>query len=301
MKLFSILTRHRAGGNARRAGSKFESFDFSPERFECSLSSMAHSGQCEDLFLNRYAREELMDLLRWSGIIGLCASKGYHEPVVSTGKDNAGIHRFRLYDGREVPERLLMEVRLSELVYSPDPALTGGVVGPGRYNALAVEWLMLQSPRERFSAGRPRLPGQEHPGLGGVDMIARLLETIAGDLSVSAVLDVPSHFHAAVMYSRRFRFTDPAREGIMQGVLRDLGAHPLADLSWAFVTGDIRDARTGEPVPYEPSEQILPVDEKLAHYVTSKKYRQAAEKAMNVRHYTVDLEAMRKKRKSIKE
>ena len=124
------------------------------------------------------------------------------------------------------------------------------------------------------------------------------MENFAHDLAASAVLDVPSHFHAAVMYSRRFRFTDPAHEGMMQGVMRDLGKHSLADLSWGFVTGTILDARTGEPVPYGPSEQILPIDKDLARYLASRTYRLAAKRAMNARHYAIDIDTMMKKRKA---
>jgi len=304
MKLFEMLSRKRPGhgGVQRRnpTGSKYEHFDFTPDRFECSLSSLSHSRECEGLFLDRYSRDEVMQLLRTVGIADLCAAKGYRDLLITIAKDNNRIHRFRLYDGKESPGRLLMELRLSELVYTPDPAMTGGAIKPQRYNAMAVEWLTLQSPRDHFTTDRPRLPAQDRPGLGGVVQIARLLETLAGELSVSAVLDVPSHFHAAVMYSRQFHFTDPKREGMMLGVLRDLGNHSLADLSWAFVTGDIRDTRTGEPVSYLPSEQVLPVDAGLAHYFTSRYYRQASDEAMHARHYTIDIKKMREKRKTIK-
>jgi hypothetical protein len=293
MRLFTILKRKFR----KQTGSKFEQFEFTPERFECGLRSLSHAGTCDDLFLNRYSRGELMALVDRVGLTELCASKGYHDPFITVGKDDSQIHHFKLYDGKETPGRLLMELSLSELVYKPDPALTGGVIDQRRYNALAIEWLMMQSPRDRFTAERPRLPGQEHPGLGGVDCMARLMENLAGDLAASAVLDVPSHFHSAVMYSRRFHFTDPAQEGMMLGVLRDLGAHSLTDLSWAFATGNIYDAHTGGPVPYKPSEQILPVEEDLARYLTSRKYRQALERAMNARHYTIDIDKMKKKRK----
>ncbi len=302
MRLIELLTGKPTGraGNDRRnkPGSKFDNFDFTPDRFECSLSSLSHSRVCEDLFLDRYTNDELIALLSRIGITGLCVARGYRDPILTIGKDDNRIHRFRLYDGKESPGRLLMELRLSELVYTPDPGMTGGVIGTRRYNAMAVEWLSLQSPLDRFTADRPRLPGQEHPGLGGVEQITRLLETLAGGLSVSAVLDVPSHFHAAVMYSRRFRFTDPVREGMMLGVLRDLGDHSLADLSWAFVTGDIRDAHTGEPVPYVPSEQVLPLDADLSRYFNSRHYRQASKQAMNARHYAIDIGSMKKKRKA---
>jgi hypothetical protein len=304
MRLFKTMFRKNQGGTGsdRResTGSKFEHFDFGPGRFECSLRSLSHTGTCEDLFLNHYTKDELMALIGRAGITELCASKGYHDPLITLRTDDSQIHHFKLYDGKETPGRLLMALSLSELGYRPDPAMTGSVIDQRRYNALAIEWLMMQSPRDRFNAERPRLPGQEHPGLGGVDCMTRLMENLAGDLAASAVLDVPSHFHAAVMYSRRFHFTDPAQEGMILGVLHDLGVHSLADLSWAFVTGSIFDADTGDPVPYKPSEQILPVDESLARYLTSRTYRQAVEHAMNSRHYSIDLDTMKKMRKNIK-
>ncbi len=290
-RLFASLSREKK----RREGSKFETYDFSPERFECTMASFSGAAVCQDLFLNRYEERELLDMIEAVGLAGFLRQEGFTKPLIRIDRDPNNIHYLKLYHDRADPERLLMDLRLSQIIYTPGTKSARAIAPGGRFNVLAIEWITLRNPRRQFTAGRPRLPGQDRPGLGGVRFLGPLVETIARDLVADAVLDVPEHFHAAVMYSKYFTYLDPAREGMVRGVLRDLGSHPLALLSRAFVEGAILDAATGKAVPFEPSEQILPIAEGLIDHFASRDYRGRVEKEMNGKKYILDVDRMEEK------
>ena len=255
------------------AGSRFETYDFGEERFECTISSFSGTSACQDLFLNRYDHGEICEIVERIGLMEHLRGKGFPKPLVQVDRSPEQMHYLRIYQGRAAPGSLLVDLRLSQMIYTPEERLVRGIVRERQYKALAVEWLSLQNPRGRFTPEYPRLPGQNHPGLGAVRHISQLLELFARDLSADAVLDVPEQFHAAVMYSRKFSYMDPACEGMMRAVLRDLGSHPLADLSWGFITGTIAESKSGEPLAYRPSEQLLPMAESLGRYFDSREYR----------------------------
>lgn len=290
--------RRKKPSRDQSAGSRFETYDFGEERFECTMSSFSGTDACQELFLNRYTQEEIFEMARGTGLIDYLRERGFPGPLVQIDRSPENMHYLRIYQGRAAPGSLLVDLRLSQMIYSPEERHVRGIIRERQYKALAVEWLSLQDPRGRFTPERPSLPGQTRPGLGAVRHIARLLERFARDLSADTVLDVPEQFHAAVMYSRTFSFMDPDREGMMRAVLRDLGSRPLADLSWGFVTGAITDRKTGEPVAYRPSEQLLPMAESLGRYFASREYRGRVRDAAEKLRVVFDRDRMIRLRKA---
>jgi hypothetical protein len=278
--MFHRFSRPGGAGRKKTRGSKYERFDFSPGRFECTLSALSNAGACEGLFLNNYTSQHIREIMDRVGLTAHLRDAGFPRLSLETSRDEGEIHRLRVYSGSPSTARLVIEIRLSEIIFSPDERQLRGIIKERRFKVIAVEWLNFQNPRGSFTPERPRLPGQARPGLGAVRYIAPLMETFAGDLGADAILDVPEHFHSAVMYSRSFKYVDPEREGLMRAVLRDLESYPLADLSWGFVTGTILDAVTNRPLAHEPSEQVLPIAESLAHYFSSREYAHRVEKAM---------------------
>lgn len=277
------------------SGSRFEGIDLGGGRFECTLSSVSNTGECADLFLDVYSPDDLRDILARAGIAGHLAGKGISDPFIETEKDEAGIHHLRVYRDRPSPKRLLIDLRLSRLVYAPEERLLSGIIQERRFNAIAIEWVCFQDPRASFTAERPRLPGQTYPGLGTVRFLAPLLLLFAQELGVDAILDVPERYHSAVMYSKNFMFIDPEREGMLRAAIRDLGEFPLAEVSRAFESGLVRDARTGAPIAYEPSVQILPYGKELTRYFSSKKYRARVKAAAQRSMLVLERRAVREK------
>jgi hypothetical protein len=139
--------------------------------------------------------------------------------------------------------------RLLELVVRRDRLVPLDVPGLPRldtaFDVLTVDWLLLQDPLAQFPSERPRLPGQEHPGLGIGERVLELLYRIVERLGLHALVTVAEHFHNAVLYARELPFFDPVHGGrlrALQSYLMDHERLTLAQASWAIEWGLVRGA-----------------------------------------------------------
>ncbi|HET9553643.1 MAG TPA: histone deacetylase, partial [Anaeromyxobacteraceae bacterium] len=117
---------------------------------------------------------------------------------------------------------------------------------------LYVHWLSLRNPRARFSERRPRLPGQEVPGLGLAREAATMLARMAVRLGLGGVAFRPSHFHLAYSARHAFAFVDPERQGRFEALVRDLAHLPLLEATKLVTDG--RVLMNGEPYAWEADE-----------------------------------------------
>jgi acetoin utilization deacetylase AcuC-like enzyme len=119
-------------------------------------------------------------------------------------------------------------------------------------DALYIHWLSLRNPRAVFSDRRPRLPGQEVPGLGISREIGTMLALMAARLGLGAVVFRPAHFHTAYAARHAFQFVDPDRQGRFEALLRDLAGVPLLEATTAIAEGRVR--MDGAPYTWEADE-----------------------------------------------
>ncbi len=98
-------------------------------------------------------------------------------------------------------------------------------------DTLFIEWLTLRDPRVPFATNKPRLPGQDAPGLGLGEQALVLIRALAERASFDGVSLVPSHFHVAWMVRDRFFFLDPTREGRFRAVIEGTLRQPLHRVS----------------------------------------------------------------------
>jgi acetoin utilization deacetylase AcuC-like enzyme len=117
---------------------------------------------------------------------------------------------------------------------------------------LYVHWLSLRNPRAQFSARRPRLPGQDMPGLGLSREIGTLLARMAIRLGLGAVVFRPAHYHTAYAARHEFQFVDPDRQGRFEALVRDLVGVPLLEATVAVAEGKVR--MNGAPYRWEADE-----------------------------------------------
>lgn len=141
---------------------------------------------------------------------------------------------------------------------------------------LAVDWLLLQNPRARFTPARPALPGQTHPGLGMLRETMAATMLICDRLKLAGVLVTPSHFHAAAQARTELRFLEPQREGLFRSFQQALRALPLGEATRAASDGRVHDAATGAVVRWIPSAMILPIAAGLRELFASPDYERAA-------------------------
>ncbi|HOS96979.1 MAG TPA: hypothetical protein PLU54_04930, partial [Deltaproteobacteria bacterium] len=153
-------------------------------------------------------------------------------------------------------------------------------------------------PRAQFTPDKPRLPGQQYPGLGGLKNMQDFLYKLGKLTGKDAIVDVPEYFHSAAIYSRlyteiydrMYAFFSPVDAGIMQAVLRDITERPLAEISFAIAFDCLLDRRTGAQVKWRPSEQVYPITKKLHRYVEDEQYKRIVLQTMDERAFAMDWE-----------
>jgi acetoin utilization deacetylase AcuC-like enzyme len=118
--------------------------------------------------------------------------------------------------------------------------------------ALYVHWLSLRNPRAQFSERRPRLPGQEVPGLGLAREIGTMLALMAIRLGLGGVVFRPAHYHTAYAGRHAFQFVDAERQGRFEALVRDLEGVPLLEATTAVAEGKVR--MNGAPYLWEADE-----------------------------------------------
>jgi len=190
------------------------------------------------LLLGFYTASGMEHALFRYGIFEQLERMGYRHFRVAF--DTAGLgERMRLYGEADAREHLLVELVLEKR------RVEGADV-------LYVHWLSLRNPRAQFSERRPRLPGQEVPGLGLAREAGSMLARMAVRLGLSGVVIRPAHYHMAYAARHEFAFVDPGRQGRFEAVVRDLGERPLLETTVAMAEGRVR--MNGEPYAWEADE-----------------------------------------------
>ena len=245
-----------------------------------------------NLLFGRFDDEAVRDRLSRAGILEGLAARGYPDPMLALECEDPADQRISLFAGRISRERLLLEARLELCRFRLRKA-----VGPfeegASFRMLTIHWLSLSDPDRPFSPARPRLPGQQRPGLGLMPQSLALLKILGRELSIDGVLDVPDHFHTALFYSRAFRFLEPESEGRFQAIARDLRGIPLALASEAAETGCLIDASTGETLAWEPAEQVMPIRGSLRGHIRSEDYLRLRDQASSALRVSVDWDLYR--------
>jgi len=211
------------------------------------------------------------------GLLDRVRAAGYSNLSLEFDLDRSSGQTVRLLAGGESPA-LLAEIR----VRRDSTTLKG-------FELLAVEWLLLQNPRAEFTHGRPRLPGQNHPGLGLLREVAALLVLACEQLRFDGLSLVPGQFHIVALGHSLFHFLSPEDEGRFRALRSALRALPLREAIRAIEEKRVIESGTGMPFSWEPTTLILPVSDRLRNRILDPEYeRQAREAASNygfeVRH-----------------
>lgn len=176
-------------------------------------------------------------------------------------------------------------VRLIELVVRRDRLVPHEIAGlpklDGAFDVLTVDWLLLQDPLARFTRERPRLPGQQAPGLGIGERVLELLYRIVDRLRLEALVTVAEYAHNAILYARELPFFDPAPGGRLRALERALMQREgltLAQASWAVEWGCVRTADDAV-LRWKGDAQLRPVARRLLHWTSSEEHEELTERA----------------------
>jgi len=258
-----------------------------------------HTSTAEKRFLRTYTAADLMSLVTKVGLEEHLSKQGLSGIFVTTDLDQNGVNYMKLYWKKEKPENILFDLRLSETKFVPDKRFFEDPEKVMAYDMILIEWLSAQNPLTQFDGGKPQLPGQSRPGLGVLRYCFDMMYIVAREVIKDGFLDIPDHFHGAVMYSKKFKFFDPAHEGVLRALMRDLKDYPLYDISWGIMTGTIIEEYKNEPQPYDPSEQIFYVSERMKSYFHSGKYRSTYNKYYRRKKFRFEYDLMVSKRDEI--
>jgi len=236
-----------AGISAELLASDLGDSDFKAEDLEEALG-LSPERRRQRLLLGYYTAVGLEHALYRYGVLDYLVRIGFG--ALRVGLDRSGLgERMRVF-GRtlgpggalEGEEQLLIELVLERR------HLHGAEV-------LYVHWLSLRHPRAHFSPLRPRLPGQDVPGLGLAREMGELLALMARRLGLAAVVFRPAHYHTAYTARHNFTFGDPERQGRFEALVRDLAAITLLEATTAVSEG--RVLLGGGAYSWEADEMIL--------------------------------------------
>lgn len=199
-------------------------------------------------------------ILDRTGILAELRSRGFPSPTVEVTAEGGLAPTVRIF-GDETRTQVVIEFRVDR----------NQRVIPG-LEVLFVEWLLLQNPVGDFTADRPRLPGQDHPGLGMFGQIAGLLVAMTDALRLAGVAFLPANYYLAVLSRHHLRFAHPADQAKFEALIAVLGHLSLADASGALAGGWVRDENTGEQVQWEPAPMVIPHGDAMRKRVESPEY-----------------------------
>jgi len=190
--------------------------------------------------LDYYTAEGLEYALYRYGLLPHLQRLGYGDFEVKLDEQDSG-DRIVLTGRADDEVHVLVELVLSRKVVGED-------------TLLFVHWLNLRHPRAAFGPRRPKLPGQDVPGLGMVRDVVTMLHQAAERLHLAGLCYQPAYLHTAFVGRRHFRYLDPGRQGRFLALLRDLAGVPLVKLTNALSDG--RVTLNGEPYIWEPGLMV---------------------------------------------
>lgn len=197
--------------------------------------------------LGFYTAEGVEYGLHRHGLLDQVRRLGYSDLRVELARVGVG-DRMRLLGTADGREHVLVEGVYERQVVA-DPAGRGPVA-----TVLFVHWLNLRHPRGSFSDRRPRLPGQDAPGLGMAREAGEVLALMCDRLELDGVGLRPSWFHVAYACRYRFRFVDPVRQGRFEALVRDLAHLALLEATHALAEGKV--TLDGQVYAWEPDLMV---------------------------------------------
>lgn len=238
---YDPLSRRFRHISAQLIAAELGETEFTAADLEESLGLRFQRGRQPLLLLGYYTAAGLEHALYRYGVLDHLRRVGYGGFRVALDHTPPG-ERMRLFGRAAGEEHLLMEAVLERR------RMAGADV-------LYVHWLSLRNPRAQFSELRPRLPGQEVPGLGMAREIGEMMGLMARRLDTAAVVFRPAHYHTAFPARHNFAFLDAARQGRFQALVRDLAGVPLREATTAIAEG--RVLMDGEPYAWEADEMAI--------------------------------------------
>ena len=128
---------------------------------------------------------------------------------------------------------------------------------------LYIDWFTLRNPKTDFKPEKPRLPGQEVPGLGMSKEAIEILFIMARRLNLDGVQFKPSWYHIAYAMRHYFQFNKIERQAKFLALIRDTKEHPLLHVTIALSKDLV--LMNDEPYQWEADKMLSRADQTQLH------------------------------------
>ena len=229
--------------------------------------------------------------LREFGVFSLIEDLGYRDLEVNISGD-VWTQDLRIHGQGQGGQHLVAEGRFRRSAWKPpkDNPLRREMA-LGELHVIFIEWFLLQNPLADFTPDRPRLPGQQHPGLGIRDEVMEVLYAVARRLDLEAYLAKAKLFHNAFMYSPMFFFVDHRRQAELMAIRQAGQGRSLRDITLAVEAGLLRDGQ-GQVFQWTGDLMIHPLSEALEEAFSRCGYRRKVEELAEQLDFVFDWPAL---------
>lgn len=206
------------------------------------LASALGMGPKIPRLLGYYTRPGLEYALHRLGLLTELERMGFERPRVELQADHYP-HSVRILAPVRGRDEALVEIALSHRNFD-------------RWNTLFVDWLSLRDPRVPFSAERPRMPGQDAPGLGMMREVAHILLRVSERLDLDGLSFVPSWYHIAWFSREHWIHLDPEDRGLFAAFQAHLARLPLLEATRLLAHEGIC-TEDGRVLKWTPSPMVV--------------------------------------------
>jgi hypothetical protein len=249
-------------------------------------------GSC--LFLGRYALAEVEAVLKRRNFFKDAKKKKLWPLKFRLDFSEFPIQRFQIYIQEEIPQNLVVDLKIREGTFQPKQKLSSLFPLPS-FQFLILEWLTLQNPLQEFSGERIPLPGQKHPGLSLGKKVLDIFVYLARINRVDGLLAYPAYFHNALLFCRNFQFLNPQKQAEVQVIRKIFRKISFKELAWIVHLDCLKD-QEGNTYKWEAEEQVLPLNKSLKIYLSSREYEKKVKQEMSKFRFTIDWECYKKKK-----
>jgi hypothetical protein len=228
------------------------------------------------MLLGRYDASGVSDRFAAAGIYKVLEAKSFADFEVVIDAPEQGISHTRLFARKHGEKHLLLDACVTELAVSADFFRRQDYPLDGPLDLMCLYWLREEDPTAEFTAERPPLPLQQHPGLGILRLAFQVVLHMARESGKDGVACMPKFFHDAVIFfhSRLFLFLDAEQQGRFEALMRDLRPLSLGTASLLLAADGVRGS-DGKIARWTFAPQVFPLSEALRDYFNSTQYARA--------------------------
>ncbi|TGN20652.1 hypothetical protein [Leptospira idonii] len=232
----------------------------------------------EPRLFNRFRQQEVEELLLESGLLKAVQSRGFPDSVLSIEVLNDFDNRVYI---KTKNNKILVHMRLKVSQFH----LKGD---DEEFPMVYIDWLLTQNLNFAGSKLKKELYfGQEYPGLNVLNEITDFIRLLSQRLGTSGAFNVPEYFHDAALFSRKFRFIDPEKEGTFRALIRSFKGTNLRQLS-SLIHKNKVCFESGEPYEWKYGEMISCTDIYLEKKVFQDSYFKKVEEIKQKLKFTLN-------------